>query len=76
MDNVLISGYGHGADILSKETRLKLPTGAKGGVPREQWMLEGHLPRVIYHQLYWYTKILMFLSFLPETTYKRQDPQP
>ena len=25
---------------------------ALGGVPREQKMLEGHLPRVIYHQLY------------------------
>ena len=23
-----------------------------GGVPREQKMLEGHLPRVIYHQVY------------------------
>jgi len=23
-----------------------------GGVPREQKMLKGHLPRVIYHQLY------------------------
>ena len=22
-----------------------------------QKMLEGHLPRVIYHQVYWYTKI-------------------
>ena len=28
----------------------------KGGVPREQKMLKGHLPRVIYHQVYWYTK--------------------
>ena len=24
----------------------------KGGVPREQKMLEGHLPRAIYHQVY------------------------
>ena len=23
-----------------------------GGVPREKKMLEGHLPRVIYHQVY------------------------
>jgi len=23
-----------------------------GGVPREEKMLEGHLPRVIYHQVY------------------------
>ena len=28
-----------------------------GGVPREQKMLTGHLPRVIYHQVYQYTKI-------------------
>ena len=28
-----------------------------GGVPREQKMLKGHLPRVIYHQVYLYTKI-------------------
>jgi len=27
------------------------------GVPREQKMLKGHLPRVIYHQAYKYTKI-------------------
>jgi len=27
-----------------------------GGVPREQKMLKGHLPRVIYHQVYLYTK--------------------
>jgi len=25
---------------------------ALGGVPREQKMLQGHLPRVIYHQVY------------------------
>ena len=25
---------------------------ALGGVPREQKMLKGHLPRVIYHQVY------------------------
>ena len=25
-------------------------------VPREQKMLKGHLPRVIYHQVYQYTK--------------------
>ena len=28
-------------------------------VPREQKMLEGHLPRVIYHGVYQYAKILM-----------------
>ena len=26
--------------------------GKIGGVPREQKMLKGHLPRVIYHQVY------------------------
>ena len=29
-----------------------------GGVPRAQKMLKGHLPRVIYHQAYWHTKIV------------------
>ena len=32
-------------------------TDSLGGVPREQKMLKGHLPRVIYHQVYYYTKI-------------------
>jgi hypothetical protein len=27
------------------------------GVPREQKMLEGHLPSVIYHQVYYYTEM-------------------
>ena len=27
-----------------------------GGVPRGQKMLKGHLPRVIYHQVYYYTQ--------------------
>jgi len=27
-----------------------------GGVPREQKKLKGHLPRDIYHQVYYYTK--------------------
>ena len=30
-----------------------------GGVSREQKMLKGHLPRVIYHQVYWYTIIII-----------------
>ena len=30
--------------------------GSLGGVPPEQKMLKGHLPRVIYHQVYLYTK--------------------
>jgi len=28
------------------------PGTSLGGVPREQKMLKGHLPRVIYHQVY------------------------
>ena len=28
------------------------------GVPREQKMLKGHLPRVLYHQVYLYTQII------------------
>ena len=28
-----------------------------GGVPQEQNMLKGHLPRVIYHQVHYHTKI-------------------
>ena len=28
------------------------------GVPQEQKMLKGHLPRVVYHQVYKYTKIM------------------
>ena len=40
---------------------------ALGGVPREQKMLKGHLPRVIYHLVYWYTKIIRTLDFaIPE----------
>jgi len=36
-----------------------------GGVPREQKMLEGHLPRVIYHQVYQFTKIHKSLPTVP-----------
>ena len=35
--------------FLSPFDRLKV---GSGGVPREQKMLKGHLPRVIYHQVY------------------------
>ena len=28
-----------------------------GWVPREQMMLKGHLPRVMNHHVYWYTKM-------------------
>ena len=30
----------------------KLAGSSLGGVPREQKMLKGHLPRVVYHQVY------------------------
>ena len=36
---------------------------ALGGVPREQKMLKGHLPRVMYHQVYEYTKINVLKTF-------------
>ena len=34
-----------------------IDAGLVGGVPREQKLLKGHLPRVIYHQVYLYKKI-------------------
>jgi hypothetical protein len=34
------------------QTQLKPPILGVGGVPREQKMLQGHLPRVIHHQVY------------------------
>jgi len=37
--------------------------GSLGGVPREQKMLKGHLPRVIYHQVYQYTKMNHFFAY-------------
>jgi len=39
-------------------TALFRQTDGLGGVPRKQNMLKRHLPRVIYHQVYEYTKIL------------------
>ena len=44
------------APSVSKQLMNTLGT-SLGGVPREQKMLKGHLPRVIYHQVYYYTKI-------------------
>ena len=38
-----------------------------GGVPQEQKMLEGHLPSVVYHQVYLYTKIDMRCCACPAT---------
>ena len=40
---------------------LKVIDSGLGGVPREQEMLQGHLPRVISHQVYQYTKIIQTL---------------
>ena len=43
--------------LLSTSDRLRV-----GWVPREQKMLKGHLPRVIHHQVYQYTKIVPLRS--------------
>ena len=43
-----------------------LPSDDLGGVPREPKMLKGHLPRVIYHQVYLYTRISPELEPLVE----------
>jgi len=43
--------------VFSASGRLRVDRSQRmGGVPREQKMLKGHLPRVIYHQAYLYTK--------------------
>ena len=44
-------------------------------VPQEQKMLKGLLPRVIYHQGYEYTKILMFDFFQVLEGYRVLCPQ-
>ena len=46
---------GHSNARLAQQVCLRVVS--LGGVPREQKMLKGHLPRVIYHQVYEYTKI-------------------
>ena len=51
--NVTSSGMNAGHARHTNIDRLKVG----GGVPREQKILKGHLPRVIYHQVYLYTKI-------------------
>ena len=53
MVEVLGVGFGVQGVEGSKDSGLVGPTGE---VPREQKTLEGHLPRVIYHQVYWYTR--------------------
>ena len=43
---------------LAKQVRVFVFTvSGLGGVPREQKMLKGHLPRVIYLQVYLYKKM-------------------
>ena len=42
-------------DRNSRIDRLRAGT-SLGGVPREQKILKGHLPRVIYHQVYKHAK--------------------
>ena len=69
------SGRSWSAARPSRESTLRVSTGERppcisvdrlrvgwlDGVPREQKMLKGHLPRVIYHQVYQHTKI----NFVP-----------
>ena len=38
--------------VLGTSYMYMIDSGLVGGVPREQKMLQGHLPRVIYHQVY------------------------
>ena len=38
--------------LLAAETIIGVPLPSLGGILREQKMLKGHLPRVIYHQVY------------------------
>ena len=49
-----------GAESVLSRGFVSKPQSALGGVPRQQKMLKGHLPRVIYHQVYKYTKIKGF----------------
>ena len=42
--------------IITYTCRRRL-TPWQGGVPREEKMLKGHLPKIIYHQVYQHTKI-------------------
>ena len=37
-----------------------MPYGRWAGVPREQKTLKGHLPRVMHHQVYVYTKKILY----------------
>ena len=46
------SGLVGSTDFHSSHPQGHEPGTSLGGVPREQKMLKGHLPRVIYHQVY------------------------
>ena len=46
-----------------KTVKAKFRPWPSGGVSREQNMLKGHLPRVMYHQVYKYTKIQLLKVF-------------
>jgi len=45
------------AAVANNDDRLRV--GRLGGVPLEQKMLKGHLPRVIYHHVNKYMKIIV-----------------
>jgi len=51
MPTLCLPTVGTGGQAMScDDDRLRV--GSLGGVPREQKMLKGHLPRVIYRQVY------------------------
>jgi len=55
--HLLVEPAGSLLGVVGQDRVRALPTTpasdtALGGVPREQKMLKGHLPRVMYHQVY------------------------
>ena len=52
LDGVLLKGENEVDRLRAGLLNLVQGLGFLGGVPREQKMLKGHLPRVIYHQAY------------------------
>jgi len=51
VEEALEAGWFH-ARPFGGQSNVILPGFFSGGVPREQKRLKGHLPRVIYHQVY------------------------
>jgi len=49
---IRVAGGGGARAGRGKDAGDRLRVGWLGGVPREQTMLKGHLPRVMYHQVY------------------------